>query len=119
MDAHAKLAVDLRALEEGLLDPRVRASPGQVDLMLSDDFVEFGSSGQVYDKDTVIEGLKQDPGFDGTRTIAEFKLRVLSPSVVLVTYRVGETGTLRSSIWQSSDGRWKMVFHQGTRSESK
>ncbi len=108
---------DLRALEERLLDPKVRRSPSQVDKLLADDFVEFGSSGRVYDKSTVIEALQQDPGFDGPPTTTEFRARELSPSVVLVTYRIGETGTLRRSIWRYNGAHWTMVFHQGTRSK--
>ncbi len=40
----------------------------------------------------------------------------LVPDVVLVTYRTGRPGhsTLRSSIWRLRDGRWLVVFHQGT-----
>jgi len=110
---------DLRALEERLLDPEVRRSASLVDKLLADDFVEFGSSGRVYDKPTVIEALQQDPGFDSRPTITEFGARELSPSVVLVTYRTGETGTLRSSIWRSDGERWQMVFHQGTRCGSE
>lgn len=52
----------------------------------------------------------------------DFQVKLLSPDVVLTTYRVvklsekrSETGhSLRSSIWKSIDKRWQMVFHQGT-----
>ena len=115
MGSSSALAEELRGLEERLLDPEVRGSAERVDELLAEDFVEFGSSGLVYDKSAVIEALGRDPGFVGTRTLCDFSLRELSPTVVLVTYRIGETGTLRSSIWQGREGRWRMVFHQGTR----
>jgi hypothetical protein len=55
-------------------------------------------------------------GDDGSRT------SVLAPGVVLATYRLAwsEGGyeapkqSLRSSIWKLIEGRWQMVFHQGT-----
>lgn len=119
MSESTKTAEALRALEERLLDPLVRRSPSLVDSLLADDFVEFGSSGRVYDKSTMVETLQQDPGFDGPRTITKFSARELSPSIVLVTYQIGETGTLRSSVWRSNGEHWKMVFHQGTRPKSE
>ncbi|WP_422367372.1 DUF4440 domain-containing protein [Pelagibius sp.] len=116
MIAETKIAEELRALEVRLMDPLVRRSPREVDSLLADDFIEFGSSGRIYDKPTMIEALQQAPGFDGPRTITEFNARELSPSIMLVTYRIRETATLRSSIWRSNGKHWKMAFHQGTRS---
>jgi hypothetical protein len=51
----SKLEVDLHALETRLLDPDVRASASKLDEFLADDFMEFGSSGHVYDKSSMIE----------------------------------------------------------------
>jgi hypothetical protein len=95
----------LRRLEEELLNPEFRRSPDQVGALLSDDFVEFGSSGGVYNKQQVIEALEQE-----------------GPGVILVTYRTIQEGgpettqksRLRSSIWKLIEDRWQMVFHQGT-----
>jgi hypothetical protein len=115
MRGNETIVEKLRTLEEHLLDPTVRRSSSQVRELLADDFIEFGSSGRVYDKPTVIEALKQDPGFDGPRTISNFNARELSPSVALVTYQIVESSTLRSSIWRFDGDRWQMVFHQGTR----
>jgi len=36
-------------LEQSLLRPKIRRSPAAVTALLADDFVEFGSSGRVYD----------------------------------------------------------------------
>ena len=104
MNAGTNTAEELRTLEGRLMDSLVRQSPSEVDGRLSDDFFEIGSSGRVYDKATMIEALRQDPGFDGPRTIMEFKAREISPSVMVVTYRVRETATLRSSIGRSKWG---------------
>ena len=104
----------LLALEQRLLDTTVRRLPCEVEALLADDFCEFGSSGRVYDKPTTVERLRKDPGFDGPRTIVDFHARQLSATVALASYRIRETGTLRSSIWRSDQGRWRMIFHQGT-----
>ena len=38
------------ALERKLLDPDVRASSQELDRLIADDFVEFGSSGRIWNK---------------------------------------------------------------------
>lgn len=112
----------IRALEETLLDPTVRATGGTVDQLLDDDFIEFGASGAAYDKASTVEGLQsQPPGPIVHRSIDDFRIRMLSAEIALATYRGTERysdgrqrRTLRSSLWVRSGGRWKMTFHQGT-----
>ncbi|MEM7172749.1 MAG: DUF4440 domain-containing protein [Pseudomonadota bacterium] len=104
----------LRSLEEKLLDPAVRGSADLVNRHLAEDFVEFGRSGRVYDKAIMVARLADGPGFDGPRTIVDYSERFLAPTVRLLTYRILENGTLRSSIWRLAEGQWRMVFHQGT-----
>jgi hypothetical protein len=113
----------LRQLEEHLLRPEVRGSAEQVGRLLADDFVEFGSSGYAYDKQQIIEALQQEKPDPALRiSLTEFAARRLAPGIFLVTYRTtwdagaDEPGRsrLRSSIWKLIDGRWQMVFHQGT-----
>ena len=105
---------EMRLLEKQLLDPNVRRSTVRIDELLDDEFQEFGQSGSVFDKDAVLEALKNEPGFSGERSIVEFNARKLSSLVSLVTYRVPESKTLRSSIWRFDGTGWRMVFHQGT-----
>jgi hypothetical protein len=43
----------------------------------------------------------------------------LGPDAALLTYRIHlhrdpPVHTLRSSLWQRSNGAWRMVFHQAT-----
>ena len=112
----------LRQLEERLLQPDVRKSPDAVGELLADEFVEFGSSGRVFNKQQIIESLQH--GAEQQMFITEFRATRLAPGVMLVTYRVvglsaseeKRISSLRSSIWKLLDGRWKMIFHQGTRS---
>jgi hypothetical protein len=106
-----------RDLEERLLLPSVRASPDEVATLLADEFIEFGSSGRIYHKQQIILLLQQEQGGPQC-TLADFSARRLAADVVLVTYRVVESRTIRSSIWRSTNGRWQMVFHQGTRTDN-
>ena len=107
----------LRHLEEQLLKPEVRRSPDQVGRLLADEFIEFGSSGAVYDKRRIIEALECE-GSGTTVCMVDFSAKPLASDVVLLTYRSLPEGTpysrLRSSIWKLIDGRWQMIFHQGT-----
>jgi hypothetical protein len=110
----------LRELEERLLQPALRKSAQVVADLLADEFIEFGSSGRVFNKQQIIENLQNEPPTQ--RAIVEFNTSVLAAGVVLVTYRMvkynlaGEEPaySLRSSIWKLIDDRWKIVFHQGT-----
>ena len=107
-------------LENRLLQPEIRHSPDELARLLADDFVEFGSSGCVYDRQAIIDELGQESTARGS--ITDFKAVELAPGTMLATYRAafsereGEPAThsLRSSIWKLTGDRWQMVFHQGT-----
>jgi hypothetical protein len=94
-------------LETALHKKNVRNSPEAVTELLADEFIEFGSSGRIFDKTTIIEMLKNEV-VDLQVTVANFGVRELTPGVALVTYHTNHA--LRSSIWQLMDGRWQMVF---------
>jgi len=67
-----------------------------------------------------MEGLPHSPTV--RMTCKDFEVKALAPDVVLTTFRVVKYNeprsemrhSLRSSIWKYIDGRWQMVFHQGT-----
>ena len=111
---------DLKQLEEKLLEPRVRSSAEAMEGLLADEFLEIGSSGRIYNKQQTLEALGRETA---TRwSLSDFRALWLAPDLALTTYRVsrftsqdGQTATsLRSSIWAIKDGRWQLVFHQGT-----
>ena len=114
----------LRQLEERLLAPEVRASREATDALLADDFVEFGSSGAVYDKASMLAALQEEraEGAQIERHTSEWNVRALSADAALLTYRVESreapegrwSASLRSSIWSRTGAEWRMVFHQGT-----
>jgi hypothetical protein len=113
---------EIHALEVRLLSAEVRSSPALLEDLLAEDFVEFGSSGRVFDRRRVIDSLKDDPPTHFA--LDEFRLQLLAPEIALATYRVvarvgSETEvrrSLRSSVWIRRLGRWVLLFHQGTRS---
>ncbi len=116
-----KIADLLLSSEEALLDPRVRRNPEAVARLLTDDFVEFGSSGRAWTKGQIIE-LLADESFSPVH-IEDFRCDLLAEDVALVTYRAvridaqtaDRTASLRSSIWTHQRGVWRVRFHQGTR----
>lgn len=113
-----------RSLEQKLHRPEIRRSPDAVRALLADAFVEFGSSGTVYDKASIVEALAGESTAEAVLVpdVNDFAVCAIASDVVLVTYRssrhrpdgTAERTTLRSSIWKRIDDRWQMTFHQGT-----
>jgi len=111
----------LRSLEEHLLNPTVRRDSVAVAALLADDFIEFGGSGRVFDKASILEDLKNEPPRPAS-LLTDFKTRELAPNVILATYKatrrnaagepVGQSW--RSSIWTHINGQWQITFHQGS-----
>jgi hypothetical protein len=130
MKVHAESGVSrtevalLHHLEEELLKPEVRKSVDRLSRLLADEFVEFGSSGRIFDKRQIIEALQKEPS-DAKKQISlvDFTVRRLAPDVMLVTYRATlpdmPVSRIRSSIWKLIEGRWQMIFHQGTPSRER
>lgn len=107
----------IKQLEEKLLTQEVRSSKTELKKLLADEFFEFGSSGRVLYKDEDFEG-----GIAIIKvTLSDFDIHPLSENIVLATYRTFNEQTnqhaLRSSIWKLNEGVWKMVFHQGTKTD--
>jgi hypothetical protein len=122
-DLSTRLA-EIRSLEEALHRPSVRRSRDALEQLLAKGFVEFGSSGAVYHRDELIVRLVQeDNDNDEVQTelgACDYALTSISTDAALLTYRThhkesdGEQLVLRSSIWKYAEGRWQMLFHQGT-----
>ncbi|KAA6456459.1 DUF4440 domain-containing protein [Acidobacteria bacterium AB60] len=112
----------LRSLEQSLLDAEMRRDRTRVRALLAENFVEFGSSGRIWTRNSIIELLSRETDFVPP-AIEDFRCAMLAAKVALVTYRTvrtdPETGevltSLRSSIWTWEADCWRMRFHQGTR----
>ena len=107
-------------LEERLNNPEARKSVEELDELIADDFFEIGSSGKKYFKKDVMNFLKLES--EHKILIEEYKITELTEELILANYLAvklnAETNekkfSLRSSIWRSFNGKWKIVFHQGT-----
>jgi len=121
MTAPGPLADHLLALETALQTREVRSSEQKLRELLSLEFREFGRSGRAYTFKDIVTSLVAETGPDNT-SISDFSVAMLSDTVALATYRgtrANDEGrklfTNRSSIWRlEPDGKWRMVFHQGT-----
>lgn len=109
----------LLELELKLMDPTFRQDRHEVAALLADEFLEFGSSGKVWTREEILV----PPDATGTAIrMEDFAVRMIHARVAQATYRTVRTApgaesliALRSSLWSYEDGRWQMVFHQGTR----
>jgi hypothetical protein len=87
---------------------------------LADDFLEYGSSGNTFDKNAQLDAVRDDQTVTNSirYTVTDFNIRILASDVVLATYRSLRHNDgklfLRSSIWKKVQGKWQMIFHQGT-----
>ncbi len=111
---------ELFKLEDLLLQPSIRKSTSELSNILSEEFIEFGSSGKIFSKQQIIDALQQESPIK--MTIHNFEIKELAPSVILSTYQISVDDksaqpivtSLRSSIWKLLDEKWQMIFHQGT-----
>ena len=108
----------LETLEENLWKSETRFDMDWMERTLASDFLEFGRSGRVYSRNETL-GLESQP-IDARLPLEDFRARLISPDVALVTYisavaygGVVELGN-RSSIWSRTECGWELRFHQGT-----
>ena len=114
---------EILKLEQALVREDVRNSADRIAEILADGCVEFCSSGKVY---RYARGDVFPLGRQPNWEIVDFRVEKLADGVVLATYRLLKHDdpndvmrmSLRISIWKAMDGKWKMVFHQGTPSRS-
>ena len=116
----AALATHLLHLEESLVQPEIRHNPNLLASLLADDLREFGSSGHIFDKHDVLAELASESPCE--IVLSGFRCDPLAPGLAHVTYRATRLNpnqpplhSLRSSLWIHRDGRWRMLFHQGTK----
>ena len=112
---------EIRVLEERLANPADSAAA--LEPLFAAEFREFGSSGRVFDSRTVLSALDavtRRPN-RGLITFDGFRAERVATNVILATYLARSPAgpgwkapTLRSSLWCKREGRWQIVFHQGT-----
>lgn len=106
-------------LETDLLKPEVRASEGKLNELIADDFIEYGSSGLIYDKKIILDRLLREDSL--TYTLFDFEMINLSDYIVQTRFKINrvnldgtKTTSLRTSLWRKNNTNWQMFFHQGT-----
>ena len=106
-------------LECSLLEKDTRSSRAQLNALIADDFLEFGSSGQSFGKAEVLAWLPEENNIQYTAT--DFILRELAPDLGQLLYKAvfrdskGKCHySLRCSLWKKTHANWQMIFHQGT-----
>ncbi len=116
MNTDSSVEALLVRLEKSLLQSHNRTSD-VASQWLADDFVEFGSSGRIFTKLEAVQALHTESAVEFETS--DFRVRLLSQHIALLTYVAHRDGSrssssLRSSLWQQKDGHWQLVFHQGT-----
>ena len=105
------------ALELQLLDPAVRSDAARLSELLHPEFIEHGASGRVWTRQEIIDELPREDATTPSTTASDLVAQHLTNDVILVTFTTASTikRAVRSSIWlQSTDGDWRIRFHQGT-----
>ncbi|MFJ8921277.1 hypothetical protein B046DRAFT_03793 [Streptomyces sp. LamerLS-316] len=100
-----------------LLDPVVRASADVLATLLHPDFREIGTSGRLWQRDTIIAMLT-DPGAPRPEPLVATRMRgdQLAPDLVHLTFDTESNGlrSHRSSLWRLTGSGWRLYFHQAT-----
>jgi len=106
-------------LETDLLKPEVRSSVDLLNTLIADDFIEYGSSGLIYDKKNILERLPK--GLSPTYNLYDFECINLSEDIIQTRFKTDrinldntKTTSLRTSLWRNSNDNWQIFFHQGT-----
>ncbi len=122
MENMESIEENIYKLEKDLLKDEVRQSSERINEILDDGFIEFCSSGEIYNyKRGDVFHLDVNSS-SMISEIKDFAIKELSEGVILATYefirhdelREDRKYSLRSSIWKNLDGMWRMMFHQGT-----
>jgi ribonuclease HI len=104
----------VESLERELLRPETRADIGRTGVLLHPDFIEIGSSGRVWTRDSMMMALEESP--DVPSELELMGADRLGEGTVLLTYRsYARSGTvLRSSLWVLDGTQWRLRFRQAT-----
>ena len=107
-------------LEQKLQKHEVRKSVDILDEIISDELIEVTSKGTLSTKNDCLINLPAAPEIHFEMT--DFSARLLAPDLVQTFFKTKKTIvdtnessiSIRNTIWKNENGKWKMVFHQGT-----
>lgn len=116
MESEMESFREIESFERELVDPKIRKDARRIQELLSDEFVEFGSSGKMILKCDLLDSVENPD--TAMYQLSDFRFKTLGDAHVLVTYRSvtppPQQVAHRSSIWVKEKGRWKMLHHQST-----
>ena len=108
------LKAHLIALELRLQDWSVRKDPAAIGELLSEGFREFGASGIVWDRASLLETLSAEPPSrspaktsSANASPANWRCSPMSPPTQPARLSAAPSGALK-------EHRWRVLFHQGT-----
>ncbi|GAA3005924.1 nuclear transport factor 2 family protein [Streptomyces fulvorobeus] len=100
-----------------LLDPVVRASAALLVSLLHPEFREIGTSGRLWNRDSIIAALTApDAPSPGPLTASRMRGVQLCTDFVHLTFDTESKGlhSHRSSLWRRTGTGWLLYFHQAT-----
>lgn len=77
------LSSHIQRLEEQLLEPDFRKQASAVAELLTEDFEEFGASGRIFDKASILSHLQEEA--PARLSLSDFRSHSIASDVVLVT----------------------------------
>ena len=103
----------LYTLESMLIAPLYPTPSEIVHELIAEDFVEIGSTGQIYAKDDILSYHNDAPT---PIKIKDFQAKDLTDDLYLTGYKTIEDpiSSIRTSIWKQTKGKWQLIFHQST-----
>jgi hypothetical protein len=116
------ILVELKAREPIFHRPEFGTTRADFESMIDANFWEIGASGRRYSREFVLAELerrRQHPSEDieDIWETSDFHCLKLPPDVYLLTYTLIQNKirkTHRSTLWNSTETGWKILFHQGT-----
>lgn len=112
----------IKQLELKLLHTYPKTDPALIDDLISDEFEEISSSGQVSSKNDVVNWLlNKDSHIQWS--LSDFRIKALTDDLVMAIYTAqklndpdsASKGSMRTSIWKRQGNNWKMIFHQASK----
>lgn len=101
--------------EQQLLSPTIRNNPDQLSLLLHKNFGEIGASGRTYNREQILRLLVAEDSGGSAGQVHDPVGTQLSTNLVLLRWSTfGHRASHRTSLWFHDQGRWQMLFHQGT-----
>lgn len=113
-----RIKSELILKEEQLLENDIRNDGSSITELIEDKCIEISASG----KQRIYKSGELFGNVDGELYIVSNSVRLINISddcklLLYIVEKVNKNKRLksnRSSIWKKTDGKWKMIFHQGT-----